>query len=213
MVHGIRGAPSPQAAIPQTQPLSKWQTEYFDLGNILAEQKNSAKTFTLRVTSGTGANVWLDDLKTNLYLNDTAPDSFNTQTGIGTYSVSIPHSRSQYFQYRAVLNSSDPYTSPSLNSARLDYINNTSPLLPSISSPANAATNVALNTAVTMTTTDANSDYVRYKVQIATDPTFTQNLVTFDQSSSQTGWSGQNASGNTAYNSGSTATYTPATPF
>ena len=64
-----------------------------------------------------------------------------------------------------------------------------------------------------MTTTDANSDYVRYKVQIATDPTFTQNLVTFDQSSSQTGWSGQNASGNTAYNSGSTATYTPATPF
>ena len=64
-----------------------------------------------------------------------------------------------------------------------------------------------------MTTTDANSDYVQYKVQIATDPTFTQNLTAFDQSSSQTGWSGQNASGNTAYNSGSTATYTPATPF
>ncbi|MBI4973164.1 Ig-like domain-containing protein, partial [Candidatus Roizmanbacteria bacterium] len=187
----------------------KWQKEYFDLGGISSEQRNAVTKITYKATSGVGANIWLDDIKTNLYLNDTAPNDFNTQTGIGTYTASIPQSRSQYFQYRAVLNSWDTNTSPSLNSARLDYINNTTPPAPSISSPANLATNVALNTTITMTTTDANSDYLQYKLLISTDPTFTQNLSTYDQSASQTGWSGQNASGNTAYNSGSTATYTP----
>ena len=185
-----------------------------NLDGISAEQRNAITKITLRTfLNGGGANVWVDDFKFNSYLSDNIPDSYDNQNGIGRYSVNPNQSRNQYFQYRSILNSWDINTSPSLNSARLDYINNITPPAPSISSPANLATNVALNTAVTMTTTDANSDYVQYKVQIATDPTFTQNLLTFDQSSSQTGWSGQNASGNTAYNSGSTATYTPATPF
>ena len=124
------GSTFPSSGYSTNATVIKWQKEYFDLGGIASDQRNAVTKVTMKATSNIGANVWFDDLKTNLYLNDTAPDSFNTQTGIGTYSVSIPQSRSQYFQYRAVLNSSDPNTSPSLNSARLDYINNTTPPAP-----------------------------------------------------------------------------------
>jgi hypothetical protein len=61
---------------------------------------------------------------------------------------------------------------------------------------------------IQLASTDANSDYIRYKIELATDAGFTQNLQTFNQTLSQTGWSGQNTQGGSAYTSGSTATYT-----
>lgn len=79
---------------------------------------------------------------------------------------------------------------------------------PSLDSPSNGATGQSLTPALKTTATDDNSDYLRYKIELCTDQAMTQNCQTFDQTSSQTGWSGQNTQGGTAYTSGTQATYT-----
>jgi hypothetical protein len=57
------------------------------------------------------------------------------------------------------------------------------------------------------TTTDANNDYLRYKIELCTNQAMTENCQTFDQTSSQANWSGQNTESNTAYASSAQATY------
>lgn len=80
--------------------------------------------------------------------------------------------------------------------------------VPTVTGPTHGATNVSITPTVTLSATDGASDWLRYKIQIATDSNFSQNLSTYDQTVSQTGWSGQNTQTNTAYTSGSSATYT-----
>jgi hypothetical protein len=61
-----------------------------------------------------------------------------------------------------------------------------------------------------MTTTDPETDNLGYKVTIYSNSLCTSVVQTNDQNSSQTGWSGQNAtcvSGSDCYTSGSTSTY------
>jgi len=82
------------------------------------------------------------------------------------------------------------------------------PNTPSLDSPANGATNQSLKPALKTTATDPYSDYLRYKIQVCTDPSMITGYQTFDQTVSQTGWSGQNTQSNTAYTSGTQATYT-----
>ena len=70
-------------------------------------------------------------------------------------------------------------------------MSNNSPGTPTITAPTNGATNVAIAPVITLSATDTQSDYLRYKIQIATDNGFTTGLQTFDQTASQTGWSGK----------------------
>lgn len=74
--------------------------------------------------------------------------------------------------------------------------------------PTDSANNQNIYTAFQITSIDPDDDKVRHKIDICEDSGMTTNCQTFDQTSSQTGWSGQNALANTAYDSGSTATYT-----
>lgn len=85
---------------------------------------------------------------------------------------------------------------------------NTAPSTPSLDSPSDTATGQSLTPALLTTTTDTDSDYLRYKIQLCENVGMTTNCQTFDQTSSQTGWSGQNTQSNTAYTSGTQATYT-----
>jgi hypothetical protein len=85
---------------------------------------------------------------------------------------------------------------------------NTVPLTPSLDSPADTATGISRLTVLKTTTTDPDSDNLKYKILLCTDSGMTTNCKTFDQTSSQTGWSGQNADTNTTYTSGTQATYT-----
>jgi len=79
---------------------------------------------------------------------------------------------------------------------------------PDLSSPANGAPNVIPKPQLQLVYTGAGS-YFRYKIELDTVNTFNSgDLQTFDQTQSQTGWSGQNTQGGTAYTSGTTATYT-----
>lgn len=189
----------------------KWQREYFDIRGMLASHVDAVTRLTWRVTDGSqGANVWLDDFRSSGgYLADNTPDSFNTTTGVGTYSTtSIPSTLNRYFQYRAIMSSWDTAVSPSFTSAVLDYTSNAVPGAPTVSAPTDAATGQKFRPVMTLATTDSDGDYLRYKIQIDTDNGFATNLQTFDQTASQTGWSGQNVSESTGYSSGTTATYT-----
>lgn len=58
------------------------------------------------------------------------------------------------------------------------------------------------------TGTDDSGDYLQYKIELCTNLAMTFDCQTFDQTSSQTGWSGQNSQSATAYTSGTQAVYT-----
>lgn len=90
---------------------------------------------------------------------------------------------------------------------------NDPPNVPTLDSPAHQSTRVEIAPTLKTTATDPESDYVRYKIEMCTDLAMTQNCQTFDQTSSQTGWSGQNTESNTAYTSGTQASYTIQTPL
>lgn len=85
---------------------------------------------------------------------------------------------------------------------------NVAPNTPSLDSPTDTATNQSLTPALKTTTTDTSNDYLRYKIELCTNVGMTTGCQTFDQTSSQTGWSGQNTQTSTAYTSGTQATYT-----
>lgn len=96
--------------------------------------------------------------------------------------------------------------SPTLNDWGILFDNRAA--TPTLDSPTNAASGQPVTTVFKTTTTDANSDYLHYKIQLCTDSSMTQNCQTFDQTSSQDGWSNQNTETNTAYTSGRQAVYT-----
>jgi len=94
-----------------------------------------------------------------------------------------------------------------------------SPTQPTQTLPADEATNQSQETEFTFSTTDPDSDWLRYKLELADDSGFTTNLKTFTQGSTvetqtQTSggvtgtFSGQNSQSGTAYSSGSTVTFT-----
>ncbi len=84
---------------------------------------------------------------------------------------------------------------------------NSTPNTPSLDSPSDTATNQSTLPTLKTTATDDDSDYLQYKIELCEDEAMTTNCQTFDQSSSQTGWSGQDAQTSTAYTSGTQATY------
>ncbi len=208
----VDAAPSfPSGGYTTNATVFKWQREYFDLAGSLTTHRDATTRLTIRVTDGSqGANIWLDDFRSNSnYIFDNTPDSFDTSTGVGTYSsTSITSTLNRYFQYRVISSSWDTPVAPQLTSVSLNYISNTAPNTPSLDLPANGATGQSLTPALKTTATDNESDFLQYKIIMCTDSGMTQNCQTFDQTSSQTGWSGQNAQSGTAYTSGTQGVYT-----
>lgn len=86
---------------------------------------------------------------------------------------------------------------------------NLAPNAPSQDSPANSATGISVTPTFLMTATDPESNNLQYKVTIYSDACTTA-VQTNDQSVSQTGWTGQNAtcvSGSDCYTSGTQSSY------
>ena len=177
----------------------KWQREYWSVdGKVLDSHLDAITNLTLRVTDGSqGRTIWLDDLRSSEdYLTNSAGSTITSDTN------------NRYFQYRAILSSNDSAVSPSLSSASLDYEANAIPNTPTLNSPADAASNQSPTPTLQTTATDNDGDYLRYKIELCTNLAMTTSCQTFDQTSSQTGWSGQNTQTSTAYTSGTQATYT-----
>lgn len=83
---------------------------------------------------------------------------------------------------------------------------NAAPVAPTLISPASGATGVSVLPSLQLRTTDADSDYLRYKIDLCSDSLCNSVISTFDQTSSQTGWSGQDQQTSTAYTGSSTLT-------
>jgi hypothetical protein len=85
-------------------------------------------------------------------------------------------------------------------SSAFTFTENANPATPTLSVPASGATGVSVTPQFQLRTTDANSDYVQYRIYLYQSDCSTA-VGTFDESSSQTGWSGQDAGpgSNTAY--------------
>lgn len=182
----------------------KWQREYWNhRGKVLDSHLNGITNISFRLTDGNESRtIWLDDLRSSGgYLTAPGGSTITSSTG------------ERYFQYRTIFSSSDEAVSPQLSQVTLDYTINTAPNTPTLNAPTDTATNQLLTPALQTTTTDADSDYLRYKIELCTDVGMTANCQTLDQTSSQTGWSGQNAQTNTAYTSGTQATHTLQTPL
>jgi len=75
---------------------------------------------------------------------------------------------------------------------------NTAPGAPTLLSPASGATNQSKSPLLQVKTTDADSDYLKYKILLYNSDCST-GLQTYDETSSQTGWSGQDQQTGTAY--------------
>jgi hypothetical protein len=193
------GGTFPSGGYTANATVFKWQREYFDISNLtLDEFMDGITQLTLRVTDGhEGRTVWLDDLRS-------AGDYLTTPTGSAITSAL----GSRYFQYRSIFTSSDPFVSASLAEVSLDYSTQDPPNTPTLDEPTDTATNQILLTALKTTATDNNADYLRYKIELCTDVAMSQDCQTFDQTVSQTGWSGQDAQTGTAYASGTQAMYT-----
>ena len=86
------------------------------------------------------------------------------------------------------------------------YQNNVAPAAPTLISPSSAQTGVNISPLFQLRTTDANNDYLRYKIDVCTTSNCSSILQTIDQSVSQTGWSGQDVQSGTAYAGSSTLT-------
>lgn len=182
----------PASGFTASADVFKWQRESWDITEPLDSQLNAASKLTLRITDGNeGHTVWLDDVKS-------AGDYLTNPSG-STITSSLGY---RYFQYRAVLSSFDESVSPQLTSATLDYESNTPPGTPTLDSPASGATNIGLTPTLLTTSSDAESDSLKYKIELCTNLAMTQNCQTFDQTVSTTGWS------STSYASGAQASFT-----
>jgi murein DD-endopeptidase MepM/ murein hydrolase activator NlpD len=93
---------------------------------------------------------------------------------------------------------------------------NSPPNAPSQDAPANNAVNTGTSPVFNMTATDPESDNLQYKVTIYSDNGCSSVVQTDDETSSNTGWSGQNATvstSNDSYTSGTQGTFTTQTPL
>ncbi|RJQ37386.1 hypothetical protein C4559_03745, partial [Candidatus Microgenomates bacterium] len=177
----------------------KWQREYWNVTEPLDSQLNMVTNLTLHVTDGNeNRTVWLDDFKS-------AGDYLTTPGG----STILSSTGNRYFQYRLINHSFDEAVSASITNVTLDY---TTPVA-TLDAPTNGAADQFLSPLLRTTMTNGNAVYLQYKIELCTNLAMTLNCQTFDQTSDQTGWSGMNTQGNTAYTSGTQAIYTIQTPL
>lgn len=197
------GSTFPASGFTANADVFKWQREYWNITDIQSDGRNSVKQLSLRLTDGNeGRTIWLDDIKsTNGYLTIPTGSSITSATG------------NRYFQYRTIFTSTDASLSAKLTSVTLNYNSNVAPTLPSLDSPPKTTTSVSRTPTLQTTGTDIDLDYLQYKIQLCTDAAMTLNCQTFDQTSSQTGWSAQNAENGTAYTTGMQGSYTLQTPL
>lgn len=83
---------------------------------------------------------------------------------------------------------------------------NAVPAAPTLSSPSASAIGVSVTPQFQFRTTDADSDYLRYKIEVCSTSDCSVIVRTIDQTASQTGWSGQDTQTGTAYVGSSTIT-------
>ncbi|MBU0847197.1 DUF2341 domain-containing protein, partial [Patescibacteria group bacterium] len=157
------GSTFPAAGYTVDASVFKWQREYWDITKPLDSQVNAITNLTLRVTDGNeGRTIWLDDL-------ESSGDYLTDESG-----STITSTAQDYFQYRAILSSTNTNVAPSLTSVTLDYTENSTPGAPTLNA---SYLHDKLKTADTtpeirFAATDTETDDLSYQVQWDTDSSF-----------------------------------------
>jgi hypothetical protein len=130
-----------------------------------------------------------------------------TSGASATYAVQSSLTRGSGYCWQAqAIDPSGSNTFGSLSGASTFTVNSL-PATPTLITPAASATGISLTPQFTLRTTDANGDYLQYRIYLyQSDCTTAVGTSPFNQNSSQTGWSGQDANTNTAYVGSSTLT-------
>jgi hypothetical protein len=131
-----------------------------------------------------------------------------TSSTIANYTAQSPLSQATVYYWRGY--AIDPagnvmWSSPS-PVQQFTTVSNSSPSAPSLVAPGNGATGVGLRPTLQLRSSDADNDYLQYNIQLCQDAGCSVLLQTFYETSSQTGWSGQDQQGGTAYTGSSTLT-------
>jgi hypothetical protein len=87
----------------------------------------------------------------------------------------------------------------SLRSGIFSFTTSSVPAAPTLYSPTNGSGNISVTPEFQLASTDADSDNLMYKIQLCADSLCSTVLNTWDETSSQTGWSGQDSDGGTDY--------------
>ena len=89
---------------------------------------------------------------------------------------------------------------------------NTAPAAPTLTQPLDTQTGTLKAPQFRLSASDADSDYLKYKIEVCTTSNCSSVLRTIDQTSSQTGWLAQSQQSGTAYGSGQLAAHNYQTP-
>jgi N-acetylneuraminic acid mutarotase len=95
---------------------------------------------------------------------------------------------------------SNTWSAPAVRAFTTDY----SVSVPVLLSPANASTGISTLPELRLVGSDAQSDYLRYRIEVCSTSNCSVVVRTIDQTASQTGWIGQGTQSGTAYTSGPT---------
>jgi hypothetical protein len=123
-----------------------------------------------------------------------------------TYQATALNSGTQYWWRAYAIDPGGTNTFGTASSIQSFTTVNNTPAAPTLNSPSNGATGVSSTPTFQLRTTDAEGDYLQYKIEVCSASDCSTIVRTIDQTSSQTGWSGQDAQTNTAYVGSSTIT-------
>ncbi|MDL2342198.1 MAG: hypothetical protein QFB87_03930 [Patescibacteria group bacterium] len=119
---------------------------------------------------------------------------------MATYTLQTPLTANTQYWWRAyAYDVNGGYFTPPSNIS--SFKTSVYPAAPTLFQPGNGASNVPLNPEFRLAATDADGDDLQYKIQLCSTATCSTVLYTFDQTSSQAGWSGQDNATFTAYGS------------
>lgn len=118
-------------------------------------------------------------------------------------SVNVNATTSRYIRFNITLDDSSCGGTSTITDLSLTY--NNLPSAPILLSPISGSTNVSTLPEFRLGTTDSDSDYIRYKIDLCSTSNCSSIVRTIDQTSSQTGWQSQSQQSATAYSSGASA--------
>jgi len=144
------------------------------------------------------------------YVGNTTLTSSTIATYTYTGSPALNWGTTYYWQGSAC-DSTDTSNGCSLTPSSVQsFATSYQPSAPTLSAPGSSQTGVSTTPEFRLYSTDQDNDYLRYEIILYDSNCSSQTQVgtgTYDENSSQTGWSGQSANSATAYTSGQTAIY------
>jgi hypothetical protein len=168
----------------------------------------STSTLTVSWTAPTNGATY--------YKIERAPDSSGspgTFTQIATTSATsyadsgLSASTIYWYRIRATNGAGDGSYSSNA-STTTSAIANSSPGAPTENTPVGSAQDISTAPTFTLTATDPESNNIQYRINLYSGGSCAGSATTYNQNSSQSGWSGQNASSSKEYTSGTQGGYT-----